>query len=82
MVLVLGVARHSETEERFVAYIPLGVKDGPRITVRPYDMFFEDVEVGGVDKPRFKYVGEIVPPEVASDYDKFAGYRGEDRVDD
>ena len=68
IVMVLGVARHSETEERFVAYVPLGVKAGPRITVRPYEMFFEEVEISGGRQPRFKYLGETVPPDVAKDY--------------
>ncbi len=81
LVLVLGVARHSETEEKLVAYIPLGINDKPRITVRPYAMFFEDVTVDGQTKPRFEYLGETVPPAMAKHYDKFSGYKGEDRVD-
>lgn len=68
MVLVLGVARHSETEEKFVTYVPLGVKEGPRITVRPYDMFFEYVEVDGEKLPRFQYLGEDMPDDVAGEY--------------
>ena len=67
-MLVIGVARHSETEEKLVAYIPLGVKESPRITVRPYDMFFENVEQDGKLTPRFEYLGETVPPEIARDY--------------
>lgn len=68
MVLVLGVARHSETEEKLVAYIPLGVKEGPRVTVRPYDMFFENVEIEGAEKPRFEYIGEDMPEDLSKDY--------------
>jgi hypothetical protein len=68
LVQVLGAARHSETEEKLVAYVPLGVKAGPRITVRPYDMFFDEVEVDGVRKLRFEYVGEVVPEELAKQY--------------
>lgn len=68
LVLVIGVARHSETDEKLVAYIPLGVKPGPRITVRPYGMFFEDVESEGVGRPRFEYIGEDMPEELAGDY--------------
>lgn len=56
--LVLGTARHSETEEQLVAYVPLEPHPGPRITVRPYDMFFESVEVDGQQVERFKYIGE------------------------
>lgn len=72
IVLVLGIARHSETEERLVAYIPLAVKTKPRITVRPYDMFFEDVEIEGLKQPRFRYLGEEVPLDLASKYSPFS----------
>jgi hypothetical protein len=68
MVLVLGVARHSETEEQLVAYVPLGVKKGPRLTVRPYAMFFETVDINGTQKPRFEFVGEGLSPETAEPY--------------
>jgi hypothetical protein len=68
MVLVMGVARHSETEERLVVYIPLGVKEKPRITVRPYDMFFEEANFEGERQPRFTYIGEEVPTELAKQY--------------
>lgn len=68
IVLVLGVARHSETEEKFVAYIPLGVKKGPRITVRPYEMFFEEVEINDSKKPRFEYIAEEMPEKLAKEY--------------
>lgn len=66
-VLVLGVARHSETEEKFVVYVPLGPKKGPRLTVRPLKMFFEEVEVDGVKKERFKYMGVEMPGNWSSD---------------
>lgn len=81
LYLALGVARHSETDEKLVAYVPLGVKDGPRMVVRPYDMFFETVEVNGVSKPRFAYLGEIATKDVAEPYDRLSGYMGEDRID-
>ncbi len=64
LVAVLGVARHSETDEQFVAYVPLGVKEGARITVRPYDMFFDKVD----GQPRFEFVGETVDKKLAKDY--------------
>ncbi|MEK7583377.1 MAG: DUF1653 domain-containing protein [Patescibacteria group bacterium] len=58
IILVLGVARHSETEEKLVCYVPLGVKKGPRITVRPYEMFFETVRIRGKRVKRFAYIGQ------------------------
>lgn len=68
LVQVLGVARHSETDEKYVAYVPLGVKAGPRITVRPYEMFFDEVEIDGVKKLRFEFIGEEVSEELAKRY--------------
>src|ERR1700752_4663280 len=82
LVLVLGVARHSETEEKLVAYVPLGVSTKPRITVRPYAMFFETMQVGNTLVRRFEFVGEAVPAAIVGQYDKFSGYTGADRVDD
>lgn len=63
LYLVLGAARHSETEEKLVVYVPLYTKSGqigPRITVRPYEMFFDEVMVKGVKFSRFAYVGEEI----------------------
>lgn len=68
IAMVLGVARHSETEEKLVAYIPLGAKKGPRLTVRPYDMFFESVEVNGKTVPRFTFIGSEMPEDLAEEY--------------
>lgn len=68
LVQVLGVARHSETDEKYVAYVPLGVKAGPRITVRPYAMFFDEVDIAGTTQPRFQYIGEEVPEKLAEQY--------------
>lgn len=48
---VVGVARHSETLEPLVLYRPL-YGEGT-LWVRPYAMFFENVEVDGVVRPRF-----------------------------
>lgn len=48
---VLGVVRHSETLEPLVLYRPLYNDSG--LWVRPYAMFFEDVDVDGVHTPRF-----------------------------
>ncbi len=51
---VVGVARHSETLEPLVVYRPLYNVSG--LWVRPYAMFFEDVEVDGQRVPRFLLV--------------------------
>jgi hypothetical protein len=43
--LVLGLAHHSEDpNQHFVVYVPLYVREGPRICVRPEALFFDDVE--------------------------------------
>ena len=82
LYLVLGAARHSDTDEKFVAYVPLGVNKGPRIAVRPYDAFFENIEVNGKSVSRFSYIGEGVDDKLAKQYDHLSGYIGEDRIDD
>jgi hypothetical protein len=81
LYMVLGVANHSETGEKLVAYIQLSGQQGAKIWVRPYEMFFEDVVVGNVRKPRFAYIGEQVEPVFARWYDPLGGYTGADRVD-
>lgn len=48
---VVGVVRHSETLEVLVLYRPLYGDTG--LWVRPYDMFFEQIEVDGRMQPRF-----------------------------
>jgi hypothetical protein len=52
---VLGVARHSETDERLVVYRPLYNDTG--LWVRPLAMFLETVTVDGKAVPRFAYLG-------------------------
>jgi hypothetical protein len=53
---VLGIARHSETDERLVVYRP---EYGEReLWVRPWQMFIEAVEVEGRDVPRFEFLGD------------------------
>jgi hypothetical protein len=53
---VMGVARHSETEEELVVYRQ---EYGDRgLWVRPRKMFEEVIEVEGRAMPRFRYVGE------------------------
>lgn len=54
---VIGIARHSETEEEMVVYRTLyGDYD---LWVRPLAMFIETVEVGGESLPRFQYIGNV-----------------------
>ena len=50
--VVVGVARHSETLEPLVVYRPLYGEDRG-LWVRPYAMFFGQVEVDGARQPRF-----------------------------
>jgi hypothetical protein len=51
---VLGVARHSETQEELVVYRQ---EYGDRgLWVRPAMMFLETLMVGGKEVPRFEYV--------------------------
>jgi hypothetical protein len=52
---VIGVARHSETEEELVVYRK--EYDDHGLWVRPKGMFLETVEVAGKAVPRFQYVG-------------------------
>ncbi len=53
---VIGVAKHSETEEEHVVYRPLyGARD---LWIRPLSMFTETVEVAGKTVPRFAFVEE------------------------
>lgn len=51
---VLYMARHSETEEPMVVYRQVDQDTG--YWIRPYEMFFEDVVIDGVCRPRFRPV--------------------------
>ena len=53
---VEGLVTHSETEETMVLYRPL--YGNRALWVRPFDMFIENVEIDGIKKPRFKFIGE------------------------
>ncbi|MDF3931015.1 DUF1653 domain-containing protein [Pseudomonas citronellolis] len=57
---VLGVARHSETEETLVVYQALYGEFG--LWVRPLSMFTEAVEVDGEQVPRFALVSPESDP--------------------
>ena len=52
---VLGIAYHSETEEKMVLYRQ--EYHERNLWVRPFNMFFENVTVDGKTVPRFTYVG-------------------------
>ena len=52
---VIGVARHSETEEELVVYHK--EYDDHGLWVRSLAMFLETVEVDGQILPRFQYLG-------------------------
>ncbi len=54
--LVLGVARHSETEELLVVYRQLYGEQS--LWVRPVAMFLEQVDAGGQRVPRFARVAD------------------------
>jgi hypothetical protein len=54
--IVLGIARHSETEEELVVYRQDYGDRG--LWVRPRAMFEETVEVDGRQAARFAFVGE------------------------
>lgn len=53
---VIGVARHTETEEEYVVYKAL--YGDFNLWIRPKAMFLEKVFIDGQELPRFKYVGE------------------------
>lgn len=49
--VVIGIARHSETEEMLVVYRSLQGERG--LWVRPLAMFTETVLIAGCEQPRF-----------------------------
>jgi hypothetical protein len=53
---VVGFARHSETEETMVLYVPLYGDGG--YWVRPLGMFSENVVIEGEEMPRFRLLAE------------------------
>jgi len=53
---VVGAVRHSETLEVMVLYRPLYNATG--LWVRPYAMFFGEIEHEGRKQPRFAFVAE------------------------
>ena len=53
---LLYIAKDSETLEDMVVYKALYGDGG--VWVRPFDMFFENVEIDGKTVPRFQYIGD------------------------
>jgi len=53
---VVGIAKHSETQEEMVVYRALYHDN--ELWVRPRNMFLETVERDGKTFPRFEYIGE------------------------
>ena len=49
---VIGVGKHTEAEERLVVYKAL--YEPYEIWIRPFDMFFETIDVGGKNIQRFE----------------------------
>jgi hypothetical protein len=52
---VIGIARHSETDEHLVVYRPLDGDSG--LWVRPLSMFTEKVTLGSRTVHRFEFLG-------------------------
>jgi hypothetical protein len=62
--LVLGVARHSETEAAFVVYVRLYARGGCPLWIRPLENFTEKVAgPHGRRVKRFTFVGVAQPAE-------------------
>ena len=54
---VVWIALHTENREELVLYTALYDTDYEYF-VRPKAMFSEEVEIDGVKKPRFEYIGD------------------------
>lgn len=55
--LVVGIARHSETQEEHAVYVPLYEHEGAAMAIRPLKMFLDLVRFEGRVVRRFKYLG-------------------------
>lgn len=63
--LVLGVGRHTETDEELVCYVPLyqHKNGGLPLQFRPAKMWLERVWHEKVEYPRFLYLGDRLDPK-------------------
>jgi hypothetical protein len=63
--LVLGVGRHTETDEELVCYVPLyqHSNGGLPMQFRPVKMWRERVWHEKVEYPRFLYLGDRLDPK-------------------
>ena len=59
---VIGVARHSETQEEMVVYHPL--YGDQALWVRPAKMFNESVIVDGEEIARFEFIGNNISDQL------------------
>ncbi|HOG15526.1 MAG TPA: DUF1653 domain-containing protein [Candidatus Absconditabacterales bacterium] len=59
---LIDIVIHSESGEELVLYKALydDTKGKSQLRVRPKKMFFEDVIIDGIKKPRFEYLGEKI----------------------
>lgn len=57
-VKVIGIAKHSETEEDMVVYEHTGDNPKFKLWVRPATMWFDHIERDGYSGPRFVWIGE------------------------
>lgn len=58
---IMCLARHTETEETLVIYVPLYHAGGLRVAARPLKHFMSRAEVDGELVERFTYVGTEIP---------------------
>jgi hypothetical protein len=55
---VIGVCKHSETQEDLVLYEALYENEISKLWVRPIGMFLESIVIDGKKVSRFQYVGD------------------------